>query len=62
MVTEQSKRQLDNTIATLAVEGLHPSPKALHLCNMMSEGNIAVDEAVKGIIEYHLKGKNVENE
>ena len=61
-MTEQSKRQINNTVATLAIEGLYPSSEALRLCRMMSDGSITVDEAVEKIIEYYLKGKNFENE
>lgn len=52
-MTKKSKRQLEYTIATHAVERLSPSREAIRLCEQVSDGEISADSAVEALIRLH---------
>lgn len=55
-MTKKCREQLDYTLATHAIEKLSPSQAALRLCEKISEGTIAADDAVSAILkQYGLK-------
>lgn len=52
-MTQKSKRQVEYTLATLAIEGLTPSKEAVRYCEQISDGKISADKAVDGILCKH---------
>lgn len=55
-MTQKSKKQIEYTVATHAVERLKPSKAAVRLCEQLSDGTISVDAAVDALLRlYGLK-------
>ena len=52
-MTRQSKKQIEYTLATHAIEKLIPSKEALHLCEQMANGATNADAAVSSILERY---------
>ena len=52
-MTQRSKKQIEHTLATHAIEKLIPSEEALSLCEQMASGAIKADEAVSSILEQY---------
>lgn len=48
-MTPKAKESLKYTLATLAVEKVTPSRKAIRLCEKIAEGHISGDSAVEQI-------------
>ena len=58
-MTQKSKKNLEYTACTYAVEHLAPSRDAMRLCELISDGMISADPAVKKLIQmYDLKQGN----
>ena len=58
-MTQKSKKHLDYTVCTYAVEQLVPSRDAMQLCEQISDGIISADVAVEKILQlYDLKQGN----
>ena len=55
-MTRNSKRQLEYTTATHAIERLTPSRDALHLCAQVPDEQVSTDTAVETLLHlYDLK-------
>lgn len=55
-MTQKSRKQLEYTTATHAVEHLTPSRDAMRLCEQISDGKISADTAVETLLRlYGLK-------
>ena len=55
-MTQKSKKNLEYTACTYAVENLAPSRDAMRLCELISDGMISADAAVKKLLQlYSLK-------
>lgn len=52
-MTERTKRNIDYTLGTFAVEGLRPSKDAIRLCERMGDGKITLQEAIREIERKH---------
>lgn len=52
-MTPKAKQSLKYTLATLAVEKVAPSRKAVRLCEEIAEGRISADSAVEQIKRYY---------
>lgn len=50
-MTREAAKQIEYSLATLAIEKLIPSHDAIVLCERMSEGKITADEAVAEILK-----------
>jgi len=50
-MTREAAKQIEYSLATLAIEKLTPSHDAIALCERMSEGKITADEAVAEILK-----------
>lgn len=55
-MTQKSKKQIEYTLATHAVERLTPSKEAIRLCELISDGKMSADRAVDTLLsQYGLK-------
>ena len=55
-MTQKSKKQMEYTVCTYAVEHLTPSQDAMRLCEQISNGTISADAAVEKLLQlYDLK-------
>lgn len=62
-MTQKSKRQLEYTISTHAIEHLTPSQEAIRLCRQMSEGKLDADSAVAALLhQYGLRGLDMRSD
>lgn len=52
-MTQKSKRNIEYTKATHAVERLIPSKNALLLCEQISDGKVSANAAVDAILRLH---------
>lgn len=52
-MTPKGKESLKYTLATLAIEKVTPSRKAIRLCEEITEGRISADNAVEQIKRYY---------
>ena len=50
-MTQKSKKQIEYTLTTHAIEKLTPSRKALDLCEQMAAGKISADSAVAALLK-----------
>lgn len=58
-MTPKAKKSLKYTLATLAVEKVTPSRKAVCLCEEIAEGRISADSAVEQIKCYYgIEGRH----
>ena len=60
-MTQRSKKQIEYTLATHAIEKLIPSEEAIYLCEQMASGMINADEAVSSILEQYGLSKEESN-
>lgn len=52
-MTQRSKRQIEYTLATHAIERLTPSRDALRLCEKVADGKLNADAAVESVLARH---------
>lgn len=52
-MTERTRRNIDYTLGTFAIEGLRPSKEALHLYELMDEGKLTLKETIDQIKHNH---------
>lgn len=55
-MTEKAKKNIENTIATLSVEGMSVSDEVIGLLEEIANGNITGDEAVAEILRHYGLG------
>ena len=55
-MTQKSKKQIEYTLSTHAIERLTPSREAIRLCEQLSDGKINAEQAVDLLLrQYGLK-------
>ncbi|WP_101909477.1 antitoxin VbhA family protein [Marasmitruncus massiliensis] len=52
-MTERTRRNLEYTLSTFAVEGLKPSKEAVRLYERMDEGKLSLKDAIAAIERKH---------
>lgn len=52
-MTQQSRKKIEYTLATHAIERLTPSQDALRLCEQMADGVLNADAAVSFVLERY---------
>lgn len=52
-MTQKSKRHLEYTVSTHAVEHLIPSRDAIDLCEQVSDGKISANAAVEKLLQIY---------
>ena len=57
-MTSKTKKQIEYTLDTMAIENLVPSDDAVSLCEQISDGRITVSSAVSALLEKYGVSKN----
>ncbi len=52
-MTQKSKKQIEYTLATHAIERLVPSKAAIRLCGQMADGKLDADSAVAALLRQY---------
>lgn len=58
-MTQRSKKHLEYTLATHAIENLIPSKDAVQLCAKVSDGKLSADAAVASILKKYGLSREV---
>lgn len=55
-MTQKSRKQIEYTLATYAIERLTPSKETIRLCEQICDGKLNADQAVELLLkQYGLK-------